>query len=114
MVLMDQSGYAKIKAREHTMLLVSTQTKKNQPNGPLSAPFWNVNSKRVEVDLLQSQVGNSQVGNHFGYSGQTKTRKTSSSQGKVRCGKDIRRIGICQKVSAGEGKKEQQWQEKDL
>ena len=32
----------------------------------------------------------------------------------ARCGKDGRKIGIRQKASSGKGKKEQQWQEKDM
>ena len=54
--LMDQSGYATINARIHTRLLVSAQTKRNQPNGPFSAPFWNANSKWVEVGLPKCKV----------------------------------------------------------
>ena len=51
MVLVDQSGYAAINARIDTILLVSALIKKNQPNGPFSALFWNANSKWVEVHL---------------------------------------------------------------
>ena len=46
---MDQSGYAAINARIDTILLVSSLIKKNQPNGPFSALFWNANSKQAEV-----------------------------------------------------------------
>ena len=35
------------------MLFVTAQTKKNQQNGPFSAPFWNANSKWVEVDVTE-------------------------------------------------------------
>ena len=56
MVLMDQSGYAAINARIDTILLVSALIKKNQPNGPFSALFWNANSKQVEVCLPKSGV----------------------------------------------------------
>ena len=56
MVLMDRSGYAAINARIHTILLVSALIKKNQPNGPFSALFWNANSKQVEVGLPESGV----------------------------------------------------------
>ena len=56
MVLMDCSGYAAINVRIDTILLVSSLIKKNQPNGPFSALFWNANSKRVEVGLLKSGI----------------------------------------------------------
>ena len=51
MVLVNQSGYAAINARIDTILLVSALIKKNQPNGPFSALFWNANNKWVEIHL---------------------------------------------------------------
>ena len=51
-----RSGYAAINARIDTILLVSALIKKNQPNDPFSALFWNANSKWVEVGLPKSGV----------------------------------------------------------
>ena len=51
MVLMDQSGYAAINLRKHTMWHVSVQISQNQQDGPFCAAFLSANSKWVRVDL---------------------------------------------------------------
>ena len=82
---------------------------------PFSAPFWNVNSKRVGEGLP-----------NFGVKWVVFKRVTISvvvvkqKVGKphppkeARHGKDGRKIGLRQKTSSGKGKKEQLWQEKDI
>ena len=117
MVLMDRSGYAAINARIDTILLVSARIKKNQPNGPFSALFWNANSKWVEVNLhpksgvkrviikwvtILVAVVKQKVG------------KPHPPPPPPWCGKDGRRIGVRQRASSGKGKKEQLWQEQDM
>ena len=113
MVLMDQSGYAAINARIDTILLVSALIKKNQPNGPFSALFWNANSKWVEVVSWVKWVINKRV--------TISVAVVKQKQGKPHPpppppwhGKDGRRIEVRQRASSGKGKKEQLWQEKDM
>ena len=115
MVLMDRSGYAAINARIDTMLLVSALIKKNQPNGPFSALFWNTNSKQVEVGLPKSGVKRvifKQVTISVAVVRQKVGKPCPPKE--VRCGKDGRIIGVRQKASSGKGKKEQMWQKKDM
>ena len=97
-------------------MLVSALIKKNQPNGPFSALFWNANSKRVEVGLPKSgvkQVIIKRVTVSVVVIKQ-KVGKPHPPPPPPRRGKDGRRIGVRQKASSGKGKKEQQWQEKDM
>ena len=116
MVLMDQSGYAAINARIDTILLVSALIKKNQPNDPFSALFWNANSKWVEVGLPKSGVKRviiKWVAVSVAVVRQ-KVGKPRPPPPPPQRRKDGRRIGVRQRASSGKGKKEQLWQEKDM
>ena len=97
------------------MLLVSALIKKNQPNGPFSALFWNVNSKWVEVGLPKSGV-KWVIFKWVTVSVAVVKQKVGipCPPKEPQCGKDGRKIGVRQKASSGKGKKEQQWQEKDM
>ena len=113
MVLMDQSGYAAINARIDTILLVSALIKKNQPNGPFSALFWNANSKRVEVVSGVKWVIIKRVTVLVAVVKQKQGKPCPPPPPPWR-GKDGIRIGVRQRASSGKGKKEQLWQEKDM
>ena len=115
MVSMVWSGYFAPNAKTHIMSVVSAPTNQNQQDGPLCAGFWSVNNKQVEVDLPKSwakQIISKWV--------TISVAVVKQKQGKHRPKKQERRgingshIGIWQKASSGEGKKEHQWSEKDL
>ena len=56
MELMVRSGCVAINARKHTMSVVCVQISQNQQNGPFCAASLSASSKRVRVDLPQSEV----------------------------------------------------------
>ena len=82
---------------------------------PFSAPFWNANSKWVEVDLPKSRV-KQVIFKWVTISVAVVKQKVGKPRPpkEPQRGKDGRKIGVRQKASSGKGKKEQQWQEKDM
>ena len=115
MVLMVQSGYFAPNARTHTISLVSTPTNQNQQDGPLYAGFWSANSKRVRVDLPESEVKRvifKRVTISVLVAKQKKGKPRPEKP--VRRGKDGRKIGVRKAASSGFGKKEQKWTEEAI
>ena len=96
-------------------MLVSALIKKNLPNGPFSALFWNANSKRVEIHLGLRKSGVKRVIiKRVTVSIAVVKQKVGKPHPPPWHGKDGTQIGVRQRAFSGKGKKEQLWQEQDM
>ena len=109
MVLTIENGYVATAARKDTIWSVSPLRNLKQSNGLSYAPSMPVGNR---LDLKRVAALSKRVIKRVTFSFSVPKQKTTTK--KIRRGTDGRRIPVRKAASAGKGKKEQGWKEKDI